>query len=202
MPRGEFRSMVQALPGATNSVFSVAFSVDGKTLVAATRDAMRRWQVATGRLLGKPMPGGGSSAVLSPDGRMLNLATWDGTVQLWDVAIGERAGDLRHTGPVWTVAFGPAGKLLASASGNRRLIVRWESRCKDRWVPCGRLAFSPNGKTLASGSSENTTLGSTCRGWPLHKSDSLARSRSMRPYARGEAMYFPGAPASCQIELA
>ena len=67
-----------------------------------------------------------------------------------------------HTGPVWTIAFSPDGKILASGS-NDKTVKLWD-------ISTGKLihsleghrggvltiAFSPDGKILASGSEDKT----------------------------------------------
>ena len=78
--------------GHTGTVYSVAFSPDSKILASASRDgAVRLWDVATHRQIGKPLTvhaGGVTSVAFSPDGTTLATGSEDGTVRLWDVATG------------------------------------------------------------------------------------------------------------------
>ena len=68
-----------------------------------------------------------------------------------------------HTGPVFSVAFSPDGKTLASG-GDDALVRLWDVATQ-RQIGTGlvghteavySVAFSPDGKTLASGSGDDT----------------------------------------------
>ena len=70
-----------------------------------------------------------------------------------------------HSAGVWSVAFSPDGKTLASASGDQSVIL-WEvaSRqaigepLKGHSAQVMSVAFSPDGKTLASASADKTVM--------------------------------------------
>jgi WD40 repeat protein len=129
---------VRALEGHAMSIWSVAFSPDGRLLAVATGDYQNKvkggevkvWDVVTGRevcsLEGHP------SCVwcvaFSPDGKLLasaggtytgNPKTTPGEVKVWDVAAGREVLTLReHKGTVFGVAFAPDGRRLASSGGD------------------------------------------------------------------------------------
>ena len=62
---------------------------------------------------------------------MLASASSDKTVRLWDLVTGTHKQTLTgHTGPVYSVAFSPDGKILASASGDRTVRL-WDPATGD-----------------------------------------------------------------------
>ncbi|WP_343238538.1 WD40 repeat domain-containing protein [Streptomyces sp. SID13031] len=161
---------IAVMTGHTGSVFSAAFSPDGKTLASGAYDKwLRVWDVAgrqpVSSLLTGPQTGAVLSVAFSPDGETLASGGWDRTVRLWDVASHRPIGSplTGHVGAIESVAFSPDGNTLAS--GGRDSTVRLWDVASHR--PIGSpltghvgaiesVAFSPDGKTLASGGWDDT----------------------------------------------
>ncbi len=105
--RGE---LLRTLTGDMGSVYSVAFRPDGKTIASSSWDytinisheTLRLWDADTGHLLRTidEKQGGVKSVAFSPDGKVLASGGRDGTVFLWDIAMGHRPEDINSDGVV------------------------------------------------------------------------------------------------------
>lgn len=102
---------------------------------------------------------------LSPDGRQLASAGFDGVVNIWQL---EKPGPPQHLrafpDSVWALAFSPDGSQLAAA-GNNRTVRLWriqDAQEVGEWMghesTVKTLAFSPDGRHLASGSEDEGVL--------------------------------------------
>jgi WD40 repeat protein/DNA-binding CsgD family transcriptional regulator len=146
------------------SVFSVAFSPDGKCLAAGDSiGEIRLWRVIDGTQLAT-FQGHVHwiwSVAFSPDGQILASGSASGEVRLWQVDTGQCLYTLLgHTGIVWSIAFSRDGQTLAS-SGDDGKVRLWDTRkgrCLDSMLEHDKtvrtVAFSPDGETLASGSDD------------------------------------------------
>jgi WD40 repeat protein len=134
------RKVVATLPGGSFADLSssCAFSPDGKTLAAGGREkgddekvTLKLWDVATGKAKASPRADDVNAVAFSPDGKTLASAGRNAGktgmtsgradnlgVLLWDLATLKEMGALKgHAGPVFSVAFSPDGKLVASGCG-------------------------------------------------------------------------------------
>ncbi|MCT7973012.1 NACHT and WD repeat domain-containing protein, partial [Laspinema olomoucense] len=148
------------------SVNSIAFSPDGKTLASGGDDnTIKLWNVETWEEI-YTLPGHQDSVwsiAFSPDGKTLASGSKDKTIKLWNVETWEEIHTLPgHQNSVWSIAFSPDGKTLASGSEDKTIKL-WNVETRKEIQPLtghqesvNSIAFSPDGKTLASGSEDKT----------------------------------------------
>ncbi len=104
------------------------------------------------------------SVAVSPQGKTLATASFDGTVKLWDMASRKELATLQgHTGKINCVVFSSDGKMLASAGTNDNVVKLWDvatakelSTLEGHTGAVYSAAFAPNGGTVASGSADGT----------------------------------------------
>ena len=142
------------------------FSADGKTLATVERgggsviwDTSRR---AERLRIEHGDQSFGSSIAISPEGTVLALTfgidDFENAVSLWDTATGRHLGSLQgHKQAIWSVAFSPDGRTLASSSADGSLRL-WnvESRrelmsLEEGGAGLAHLSFSPDGSFLVAG---------------------------------------------------
>jgi eukaryotic-like serine/threonine-protein kinase len=185
-PHGPTLSHVQSLnlpPGREVWIVAAAFSPDAQIVATATQvtqmvDQQRRyiggevrlWRVETGESLVPPLahPGPVKTLAFSPDGRLLLTGGFSvdavlkkrpsvGEARLWDVATGKQIGPtLDHTGPIWTAAFSPSGRLMVTG-GEAGYAKFWLTASAQRIGTtyasgnARRVTMSPDGKTAVIG---------------------------------------------------
>jgi WD40 repeat protein/serine/threonine protein kinase len=148
----------------------VTFSRDGTRLLTVSGTAPGRagtarvWDVATGRLLAKPLVHSDWiwSAAFSPNGLHVATASSDATACIWDIATGQRLTTLRHDAEVRFVAYSPDGRHVATASYDGAARV-WDAASGALLSPALRhtdvvthVAFDDTGQSLVSTSSDGT----------------------------------------------
>ena len=117
---------IATLSGHSDSVLSISFSPDGKTVVSGSLDnTTKLWDVANKKEI-TTLPGQGNavnSAAFSPDGKRVACGSRDKTIRLWDVVDCEKeiATLSGHSDCVHSVAFSPDSKIVASASSDKTI---------------------------------------------------------------------------------
>jgi WD40 repeat protein len=163
--------LLQYLITNIDSINSVAFSPDGKTIASGnTNGTVTLWNVDGQKPISQTLTGHSklvSSVTFSPDGRTLVSCGWDNTIILWDVASRQPIGQplKGELGAPFSIAFSPDGKLLATGNGNSTVTL-WDINKHQAigepftghmdWVTS--VAFSPNGKILAAGSIDRSVI--------------------------------------------
>jgi WD40 repeat protein len=128
------------------------------------------WGSARGWVQVVEMPSGRTAALflahqnyaydcdLSPDGRLLVTAGFDGVVKLWDVDGARLKGEYRSTGDAyWTVALSPDGRRVAAGTSESSVVL-WDAASGEEVAAFsfgealgpveGRLRFTPDGGAL------------------------------------------------------
>ena len=135
-----------------DAVLSVAFDLEGRTILTATRYAVTLWDIATGQESKKlEMTGeyGVNSVAFSLDGRFLATASNDRTARIRDIATGRELKVLEGlASPAMRIAFSPDLRFLATALSDDTAQL-WDVA----WTrSCGRMVAT-----------RPETAGSACR---------------------------------------
>ena len=181
-PTGPFVGPTDTLFGHTDTVYSVAFSPDGKTLASGSEDStVILWDTTTGEhiktlarstgpFVGPTDPLAGHtdtvySVAFSPDSKTLTSGSADNTIILWDATTGQYKQTLiGHKRAVYSIAFTPDGQTLASGSWDRTIKLWDTTTWKYRHTLVGHekvvycVGFSPDGQILASGGADKAII--------------------------------------------
>jgi WD40 repeat protein len=165
---------------------SIAVSPEG-IVAASTNGIVKRWEIATGTAVGKPLNVGSkvTSLAFSANGNKIAAGTESGEVELWNARTGEPLRSLRNGSPVTSVAFNPApgSEMLASANHDEEVLI-WNLRSFQRvglpltdHNPIYSVAYSRDGRILAAGDQGGEVLLSDARsGVPLGRIQGDAQS--------------------------
>ncbi|CAE6387023.1 unnamed protein product, partial [Rhizoctonia solani] len=160
--------------GHTNTVTSVTYSPDGKSIASGSFDrTIRIWNAQSLSPIDKPLTGHSdiiNSVSYSPLGNIIASGSSDKTIRLWDVNTRQQLG-----GPIegdhWfnSVAFSPDAKLVASGCGGYLFnpsaysVQLWNVQnmtaanpFKGHTNSVNSVQFSPDGTRVVSGSDDNT----------------------------------------------
>jgi len=144
----------------------LAFSADGKMLIADSTRGKLVLEVATGKKIDQ----GAKAAACSPDGKLLALGGNDGITVVQDAVTGAKIRQLEGPliGSVVGLRFLPAGKTLLAEwfpkAGGRLHYSLWEVdtgkeiRQIDHQSGIGSLALAPDGMTLALAAEDTIQL--------------------------------------------
>lgn len=151
-----------------NVSYAVAFTGDGKMLLAATAGGRAQWwdfRADTRRSV--PEYSGLAqltSVDLSSDRRVAALGRSDGAIQLLEIDSGRILGTCReHSDAVLALAFAPDGTRFASGSRDKTIRI-WDVKvpgkslrtCAEHNGAVGGLAIARDGRTMVSGCDAHT----------------------------------------------
>ena len=115
--------------------YNLAFSPDGKTLVAGGGNRLKIWDLASwcaaGSLPNGPVPARPVSVTpgqirdlgFSPDSRQIAVAEGEKFARIWDVASSKMVQELPHDGEVWVRSFLPDGRRVATCAWRGETMV-------------------------------------------------------------------------------
>lgn len=162
---------------SSSEVYNASVSPRDGTIATASQEGFALWDGrAPYAMFASDDPGELKSVAFSPDGRTVasggvgcvappcDAARAVGRrARLWDAASGDVIRDFPHRSTVWSVAFSPDGRRLATADGNGEARI-WSTADGSELVrPFGTpgfsmrsIVFSPDGSLLATAGTDKT----------------------------------------------
>jgi WD40 repeat protein/tRNA A-37 threonylcarbamoyl transferase component Bud32 len=115
-------AVVRTLGANGNNILgdSLAFSQDGRRVLAAAEGRAYVWDTDSGQARDFGLGGRVTKAAFSADGRRLATGGQDGRVVLWDVRTGQQLLALQACSQPLALAFSPDGRRLAAGGSNGR----------------------------------------------------------------------------------
>ncbi|HLN26171.1 MAG TPA: sigma-70 family RNA polymerase sigma factor [Gemmataceae bacterium] len=160
------------------SSYPMAFSADGKHLLAVQGNALQLWETATGKIVfpASAIREGIRSLAYTGDGLTMATVSWEGTIRLWDTDTQQERRCFGGEQPgIRTLAISHDGRLVATAGHGKTTLwntatatklFRWDTDINDGFD----LAFTPNGQVLASANGDGSIqLWQTGTGKPLRR---------------------------------
>jgi WD40 repeat protein len=159
------------VPG--QSISAVAYSPDGKLIVAATRARysnyrLRFWNASTGEPVGADIPNGEyvNGLVFSGDGQQVITASSEGFIRRWNVATrqSQLTPERLDGASLFFIAVSPTGDRWVTGGMGTHGLVLWGAE-GDRFSPLAlpghtatvrSAAFSADGQRIVSGSEDQT----------------------------------------------
>jgi WD40 repeat protein/serine/threonine protein kinase len=143
----------------SGGVTGIAFTLDGRRIIASAGKTILAWEVETGRPSISFSAGEFTVECMapSPDGRWIVAGGLDPALKVWDAETGQKVRTLSgDAGNATAISFSADGRRLAAASSSNQTIRIWDFESGQNLVAlrvqssAWGVAFSPDGGFLAS----------------------------------------------------